>query len=189
MNIPEGDETSSSNVAPLVEGPPLSANAPSYSDAESPHDPLAAPISRLLPLSTPPHTRSETVNAFEMGTMHGALPPGPHKVWWGKVDVEPPPNDTSSQHLQRPSLETERNKQQGPRSPSKSRRFYLEDVLQSGPYEEEGQTHILKALEHTYPEHYNPQRSDDNATTSTLLSQVPNPLRTISTPMMERARI
>jgi hypothetical protein len=163
-DISESDETLSSNFSEFFEGPPA-PDIPSNRNTESALDPSVSP-------SNPPPTAAASVNAFEMD-VHTALPPMPPEVWWDKDDLKPPANDTSSQYLQQPSLETERN-QQHDRSPSKSLRLSLEDVLKAqGSYEQQVETHIHKALEDEYPEHYNPERSNNTATTSSILSQVP----------------
>jgi hypothetical protein len=78
--------------------------------------------------------------------------------------------------------------QQQDRITSRARILSLEDILQAGPFEQEAETHILKALEHDYPESYNRKRSD--TATSTILRQVPESASTISPchpcPPMER---
>jgi hypothetical protein len=184
-----------SSLSGIFEVPP-STNVPSNSDADPPRDP--SPSSRILPPRKPPPAAAAPVNAFNTGRDSvSALPTKPpavnlhnRDVSWGKVDFKPPANDTSSRHLQQPSLdgsatffsmdgslsnennirETERN-QQHDRSASRARILSLEDILQAGPFEQEAETHILRALEFDYPEPHNRQRLD--TTTSTILSQVP----------------
>jgi hypothetical protein len=186
-----------SSLSDIFEVPP-STNVPSNSDAEPPRDPSAAPSFRILPPRKPQPAAVAPVNAFNTGRdSASALPLRPpvvnlhnRDVSWGKVDFKPPVNDTSSQHLQQPSLdgsatffsldgslsheniirETERN-QQHDRSASRARILSLDDILQAGPFEQEAERHILKALEFDYTEPHNRQRLD--TTTSTILSQVP----------------
>jgi hypothetical protein len=84
--------------------------------------------------------------------------------------------------------ETDRRKQlhqQHNRTASRARInsfLSLEDILHSGPYEQEAETHILKALEQTYQDQYNTYNVNNNnnttrprsdTATSTILTQVP----------------
>jgi hypothetical protein len=188
-----------SNLSDLFQGPPF-LHAPSSSDAESSRDPSAAPSSTILPLPKPPPVPAAAAPANAFNTARdsaSALPPRPpavhlrnRAVSWGNADFKPPANNTSPRHLQQPSLdsaatfssvdgslwngnnnrETERNQQQD-RFASRARILSLEDILQAGPFEQEAETHILKAIEHDFPEQYNRQRLDTS--TSTILSQVP----------------
>jgi hypothetical protein len=177
-----------SNLSDLFSGPP-SLHAPINSAAELLRDPSPVPTSRLLPLPKPPPAAAAAApaNGFNTGRdTASALPPRPpafqlhnRGVSWGKADFKPPANDTSSRHLQQPSLDGSATfssidgswNQQQDRSASRARILSLEDILQAGPFEQEAETHILKALEHDYPEQYNRKRSD--TVTSSILSQVP----------------
>jgi hypothetical protein len=190
-----------SNLLDLFQAPPppQSRNAPRNSETEPQRNPSPAPSSGLLPLPKPTPAAAAPVNAFHTGrdSVSALLPRPPvvhhhnRAVSWGKVDFKPPANENPSQHLQQPSLngsttfssiddgdgslsnennsrETERNQQR------RARILSLDDILQAGPFEQEAETHILKALEHDYPEQYNRQRLDTSTSiASTILSQVP----------------
>lgn len=171
-----------SNLSDLFDPFPDSndGSANKYATFEEPPSPLGnrLPPPKIAPVPAP--------------TL-AALPPRPQALhqhnrqvsWGNNINFEPPltANYANANPLIRqPSLEdngylssmdgTESDHVTEKKPPQqRARLFSLDTVLQAGPFEEEAETYILKALE----EHENQQpfRQRSDTATSTILSQVP----------------